>query len=91
MIVLRKKYDVFIYGEYNFLLFIDSDFYVYICMLGEEKFLIILNFFDWMLIFEMSEELSMLDVKFLIFNYDVEREDLYGLKLWFYEVWIYKL
>ncbi|MGG0461999.1 glycoside hydrolase family 13 protein [Priestia aryabhattai] len=91
MIALRKKHDVLIYGEYNLLLPIDPDLYVYTRTLGEEKFLIILNFFDRTPMFEMPEELSTLDAKLLISNYDVEREDLHGLKLQPYESRIYKL
>jgi oligo-1,6-glucosidase len=91
MIALRKNHDFLIYGEYNLLLPINPDLYVYTRTLGEEEFLIILNFFDRTPMFEMPEELSMLDGKLLISNYDVEKEDLHGLKLRPYEARIYKL
>jgi oligo-1,6-glucosidase len=91
LIALRKKYEVFVYGEYKLLLPLDPDLYVYTRKFGEEKLLIILNFFDRTPVFKLPEELSSLSAKLLLSNYKVEKEDLHEITLRAYEARIYKI
>ncbi|MEH7120618.1 alpha-glucosidase [Neobacillus vireti] len=91
LIALRKKHEVFVYGEYKLLLPLDPDLYVYTRKFGEEMILIILNFFDRTPVFKLPEELSSLSAKLLLSNYKVEKEDLHEISLLPYEARIYKL
>ena len=91
LIALRKKHEVFVYGEYKLMLPLDPDLYVYTRKLGEEMLLIILNFFDRTPVFKLPDELSGLSAKLLLSNYKVEKEDLHELTLRAYEARIYEL
>ena len=91
LIALRKKHEVFVYGEYKLLLPLDPDLYVYTRKFGEEMLLIILNFFDRTPVFKLPEELSGLSAKLLLSNYKVEKEDLHEITLRAYEARIYEL
>lgn len=91
LIALRKEHEVFIYGEYKLLLPLHPELYVYTRTLGEERLLVVLNFFDREPVFEMPEELGKETPKLLLSNYEPgDGEDLQALKLRPYEARIYR-
>ena len=91
LIALRKKHEALVYGEYKLLLPLDPDLYVYTRTLGEEKLLIILNFFDRTPVFELPKELNNLSAELLLSNYKSKKEDLQEITLSPYEARIYQL
>ncbi|MNW67576.1 Oligo-1,6-glucosidase [compost metagenome] len=94
MIALRKQHEVIVYGEYKLLLPLDTELYVFTRMLGKERLLVILNFFDRDLVFHWpeGEELPAAKAELLLSNYEpVQGEQLHALKLRPYEARVYKL
>lgn len=91
LIALRKKHEVFVYGEYKLWLPLDPDLYVYTRTSEEEELLIILNFFDRNSIFQIPDELSTFNAELMLSNYTVKEDDLQELSLRPYEARIYKL
>lgn len=91
LIALRKKHEAIVYGEYKLLLPLDPDLYVYTRTLGEERLLIILNFFDRTPVFKLPKDLSSLSAELLLSNYKSKKEDLHEITLRPYEARIYQL
>ncbi|AHM64124.1 oligo-1,6-glucosidase [Paenibacillus polymyxa] len=94
LIALRKQHEVIVYGEYKLLLPLDTELYVFARMLGQERLLVILNFFDRDPVFHWpdGEEFPIAKAELLLSNYEpVKGENLYALKLRPYEARVYKL
>ncbi|MBP1309365.1 oligo-1,6-glucosidase [Paenibacillus sp. 1182] len=94
LIALRKQHEVIVYGEYKLLLPLDTELYVFTRMLGKERLLVILNFFDRDPVFHWpeGEELPAAKAELLLSNYEpVQGEQLHALKLRPYEARVYKL
>lgn len=70
LIRLRKEYDIIPYGTYQLLLPEDPDLFVYERRLGEERLLVICNFSEKELSYEVPEEFSAENAKLLIANYE---------------------
>ena len=70
LIRLRKEYDIIPYGTYQLLLPEDPDLFVYERKLGEERLLVICNFSEKELSYEVPEEFSAENAKLLIANYE---------------------
>ncbi len=94
LIALRKQHEVIVYGEYKLLLPLDTELYVFTRTLGQERLLVILNFFDRDPVFHWpeDEELSAAKAELLLSNYEpIKGENLHALKLRPYEARVYKV
>lgn len=68
LIQLRKEKDIIVYGTYDLLLPDSKEIYAYTRTLGEEKLLVVCNFYEEETEIEIPEEF--LDGKYLISNYE---------------------
>lgn len=99
LIQLRKQHEVIVYGRYELLNPEDQQVYAYTRTLGEERLLVVLNFYDKPAHFTWTTDeavaMSIDEVKsaeLLIANYDVPAgEDVRQLDLRPYEARVYKL
>ncbi|MNW66572.1 Oligo-1,6-glucosidase [compost metagenome] len=93
MIALRKQHEVIVYGEYKLLLPLDTELYVFTRLLGEERLLVILNFFDRDPVYHWPEEdFPVAKAELLLSNYEpIQGEQLHALKLRPYEARVYML
>ncbi|BBI31161.1 glycoside hydrolase family 13 protein [Cohnella abietis] len=92
LIALRKQYDVIVYGEYKLLLQENERIYSYTRTLGDERLLVVLNFFEEPVQFELPETVMYGSFERLIGNYDApEAVEPHSLQLRPYEAIVYKL
>jgi len=92
LILLRREYDVMVYGKYIPLLEDDEDIYSYIRQLGRSRLLVILNFFDKNPLFLLPEWLEYNEAKLLISNYRTDgKDDISEIRLRPYEARVYEL
>ncbi|NLK97445.1 MAG: alpha-glucosidase [Epulopiscium sp.] len=75
LIQLRKQHEIIVYGDYELLLPDSEEIYAFIRKLGEERLLIVCNFTDKQVEFEIPEELKGCQKEILISNYDVDSID----------------
>ncbi|MBP3475108.1 MAG: alpha-glucosidase [Lachnospiraceae bacterium] len=69
LIALRKQYDIIVYGDYELLLPDSEEIYSYIRTYGEQKLLVICNFTEKEISYEMPEALKGRNGEILISNY----------------------
>jgi oligo-1,6-glucosidase len=71
LIGLRKQFEVFVYGDYEMVMEDHPEIYAYVRTYGDERLLVILNFFGGTPTFQLPEELEVGQVKaeLLISNY----------------------
>lgn len=69
LIALRKQYDIIVYGDYELLLPDSEEIYSYIRTYGEQKLLVICNFTEKEISYEMLEALKGRNGEILISNY----------------------
>jgi len=69
LIQLRKKYDVIVYGKYELLLPEHQEIFAYTRTRGDEKLLVICNFFEGQPMFELPEHITYQSAELLISNY----------------------
>lgn len=70
LISLRKKYEIIVYGDYTLLLPDSEDLYAYMRSYEGQKLLVVCNFTEKEIAYEMPEELKSAAGKVLISNYD---------------------
>ncbi len=70
LIELRKQYDIIVYGDYTLLLPDSEDIYAYLRTLGTQKLLVICNFTEKELTYEVPDALKGKENRILISNYD---------------------
>lgn len=70
LISLRKEYDIIVQGDYTLLLPDSEEIYAYMRSAGEQKLLVICNFAEENIPFELPEEQRGRNGKILISNYD---------------------
>lgn len=70
LIRLRKEHDIIVYGSYDLLLPEDKELYVYTRTLGEEKLLVICNFYGNTRTLELPGEFPADRLELLIGNYE---------------------
>jgi len=90
LIELRKTHPSIVYGEINMILEDDENIFAYTRVLGDEKLLVVLNFFENEVEFVLPDEVEFKDYKLLLSNYPVKG----GLKkaiLRPYEARVYRL
>lgn len=92
LIELRKQHEVVVYGRYDLLLEQDERIYAYTRTLGEERLLVVLNFYGEPAAFQLPDTVSYTSAEPLIGNYEVAAGvDLHSLKLRPYEAQVFKL
>lgn len=96
LIQLRKKHDIIVYGDYKLLNEKDEKVYAYMRSLGDERLLVILNFYEEPAQFRLEEQIGCETHELLIGNYDVPAasggaEDFRKIDLRPYEARVYKL
>lgn len=96
LIELRKKHDIIVYGDYKLLHEKDEQVYAYMRALGDERLLVILNFYEEPAEFRLEEQIGWDSHELLISNYEVpaasgEAEDFRQIALRPYEARVYKL
>lgn len=69
LIALRKQYEIIVYGDYKLLLPDSEEIYAYMRTLGGQKLLVICNFTDKELVYEVPDELKSEKNEVLISNY----------------------
>lgn len=70
LIKLRKQYDIIVYGDYTLLLPDSEDIYAYLRTLDQQKLLVICNFTEKELTYEVPDELKGKTNEVLISNHD---------------------
>ena len=92
LIELRKEIPVLVYGEYRPVLEEDEQIYSYLRCMGEERLLVVLNFFGTETLFSLPAEITCEGKELLISNYAVPGErDLRNILLRPYEARVYRL
>lgn len=72
MIFLRKKHPVFVYGKYNILLEEDQNIYAYQRQGKENNLLVLLNFSENEVDYDLSSELELKEAELILNNYQKE-------------------
>lgn len=70
LIALRKQYDIIVYGDYELLLPDSEEIYSYIRTYKEQTLLVICNFTDKKITYELIKQLKDRNGEILISNYD---------------------
>ncbi|WP_282939816.1 alpha-glucosidase [Paenibacillus sp. RC67] len=92
LIELRKQQNVIVYGKYELLLEQDERIYSFTRTLGEERLLVVLNFYETPVTFELPSTVRCTSSERLIGNYELnEGWDLQRLELRPYEAQVFKL
>jgi alpha-glucosidase len=92
LIMIRKKYNSFVYGNYDLLDEYHDKVYSYTRTLGDEKMLVISNLTKDETIFHLPEHISYSKSELILSNYEVIFEDnLYHLTLKPFETRVYQL
>jgi oligo-1,6-glucosidase len=92
LIALRKQHEVMVYGDYELWLENHDSIYAYTRKLGEEIWLVILNFFKEPVTFELPTQLQHETRELIISNYEVDADQSissFGLRP--YEARVYRL
>ncbi|WP_026689012.1 glycoside hydrolase family 13 protein [Alteribacter aurantiacus] len=91
LIALRKKHDILVYGTYDLYLEEHEELYVYTRTLGDEKVLVVLNFFGGTPEFVLPKELEDFNGERLVGNYkDGATQPLERMTLRPYEALVFK-
>ncbi|MBM7662716.1 oligo-1,6-glucosidase [Bacillus mesophilus] len=92
LIQLRKKHEVLVYGDYELILENDTEIYAYTRTLGQEKLLVVLNFFGGTPTFRLPSSLHVESHELLISNYGVEEDvNIQEFQLQPYEARVYRI
>ncbi|WP_113930714.1 alpha-glucosidase [Bacillus sp. P14.5] len=91
LIELRKQHEIIVYGRYKLILGDHEKLYAYTRTLGDEKLLVLCNFYGEDLEINLPEEVVSSNASTLITNYKGETKLAKQMKLQPYEAIVYKL
>lgn len=92
LIELLKQHEIIVYGYYELILENQESIFAYTRTLGNEKLLVINNFFEKETFFMLPEHIDYLSKELLISNYIMEPDqDIYNISLRPYELLAIKL
>ncbi|WP_047151145.1 glycoside hydrolase family 13 protein [Aneurinibacillus tyrosinisolvens] len=91
LIELRRQYEIIIYGSYELILENHESIFAYIRTMGNQKLLVIANFYQAEAVFTLPKDISFISKELLIGNYHVEEEEIKQFTLRSYESRVYKL
>lgn len=89
LIELRKKHEIIVYGGYDLILEDHPEIFAYTRSLGDEKLIVVCNFYGNEPRFELPQDIHFRDFELLISNYDVSDGAITNLKLRPYEARVY--
>ncbi|WP_025731094.1 glycoside hydrolase family 13 protein [Heyndrickxia ginsengihumi] len=91
LIELRKQHEIIVYGDYSLILEDHESVFAYMRFLGNERLLVINNFYEHETVFEIPENMNVQTGELLISNYDdASKHNLASIKLRPYESIVYK-
>nr|WP_155668851.1 alpha-glucosidase [Ornithinibacillus caprae] len=91
LIKLRKQHDLIVYGEYQLILPDHEQIYAYMRSYEGEKLLVVTNFSEQYVAFQLPEDVTFKAEEVLIGNYDIDGiEDFSSFTLKPYEARVYK-
>ena len=91
LIALRKAHPVLVHGRYQLLLAEHPEVYAYLRTLGDERWLVVCNFFGGSPVFALPEVVPYSGAQRLLGNYPLGRPDLRQLALRPYEAAVFRL
>ncbi len=92
LIKLRKQNDIIVYGDYTPLLEKDEKIFSYLRQMGDDRLLVILNFYKEEAIFRLPGHIGFKEKELIISNYQGSTDQsLSNLKLKPYEAKVYRL
>ncbi|MGD7023361.1 glycoside hydrolase family 13 protein [Rossellomorea vietnamensis] len=91
LIELRKQHDIIVYGRYELILDDHEKLYAYTRTLGDEKLLVLCNFYGEDLEIDLPEDVVSENASTLITNYKGETKLAKQMKLQPYQAIVYKL
>lgn len=92
LIQLRKQHEIIVYGSYQLLYENDESIYAYTRTLHDEKLVVVTNFTNHSIPFELPGNIEFSSKEFLMGNYPVDiEEDVRQFTLKPYEARVYKL
>lgn len=91
LIELRKQHEIIVYGDYNLILEDHESVFSYMRSLGNERLLVINNFYEHETFFEIPENMNVQTRELLISNYnDASKHNSASITLRPYESIVYK-
>ncbi|MGG3691859.1 glycoside hydrolase family 13 protein [Heyndrickxia ginsengihumi] len=91
LIELRKQHEIIVYGDYNLILEDHESVFSYMRSLGNERLLVINNFYEHETVFEIPENMNVQTRELLISNYnDASKHNSASITLRPYESIVYK-
>ncbi len=91
LIELRKQHEIIVYGDYNLILEDHESVFSYMRSLGNERLLVINNFYEHETFFEIPENMNVQTSELLISNYnDASKHNSASITLRPYESIVYK-
>ncbi|MCM3022670.1 glycoside hydrolase family 13 protein [Heyndrickxia ginsengihumi] len=91
LIELRKQHEIIVYGDYNLILEDHESVFSYMRSLGNERLLVINNFYEHETVFEIPENMNVQTSELLISNYnDASKHNSASITLRPYESIVYK-
>lgn len=90
LIELRKKHDTLVYGEFIEINREHEEIYSYIRKLGNEAFLVVVNFFDGTPEFVLPENIKIQECELVLSNYQCDDKNADNIKLRPYEARVYR-
>ncbi len=91
LIQLRKQHEIIVYGGYNLILEDNEDIFAYVRTLGDEKLVVVCNFYGNEPTFELPKDIQFSESELLISNYGNEEGTVKQFKLKPYETRAYLL
>lgn len=90
LIELRKKHNTLVYGEFIEINREHKEIYSYIRKLGNEAFLVVVNFFDGTPEFVLPENIKIQECELVLSNYQCDDKNADNIKLRPYEARVYR-
>lgn len=92
LIKLRKEYEIIVYGDYEIIMEEHEQIFAYVRSLGNEKLLVVCNYYDQHTTFFLPESIYYKEKELLISNYPAnESDEMNEMNLYPYEARVYKL
>ena len=89
LIKLRKEHDIIVYGDINLLCRDDENIFAYTRSLDSGKLIVVLNFFEKEVEFNLPEDIKYKEAELLISNYEITNHNLESIMLRPYEARVY--
>lgn len=91
LIRLRKQHEIIVYGGYDIILEENTDIFSYVRTLGDEKLVVVCNFYDQEPTFTLPEDIRFKKSELIISNYETTEGSVKQFTLKPYEARVYLL